>query len=772
MSTDKTLLETSGPAALAAVVLVLGALGWLALGAVRLPAPSPANAPATQFSAQRAFAHVQALTSAPRPIASPANAQARQYIVQQLRALGLEPEVQTTTVQKKSVDPWSNVHVTLAVVHNIVVHKAGAAPDHAQRPALLLATHYDSGERTLGAAGGGASVAAMLETLRALQAAAPLANDVLVLFADGEKTGALGAQGFVEEHPWARRAGLVLKFDNAGNRGPFVLYDSSGADSATIGGWARSVPQAHGSSLMREVYKLMPNALDMGPLARLDAPLLQFANVEGKLGELGSLDTPDRLDRAMLQHEGDTMLGLARHFGQVPLAHNAGDGRVYFSMPGLGVFHYSAELVWPFTRLACLLLVGVCCLAVQRRRADPIQLAQGTFGFALIAGALAAGAWLLWQNVPMLHTAYHPLAIEPGAYEHCFLLGFAALGSGLFIFLQRRLQQRIGTAAAALGALLCMTVALVAVSWRMPGASYLLAWPLFAAMAMVAALFSRRVAALPLSRKLPLLLAGVAPGVIMIVPVVRETFTALTPQRMNLPIALLTLLLGLSIVLLASVARRCAVRGLALAGLGCLAVAGSASPYRGELPQPNRVVYYKDMPTWRAWWLMPPVQLDGWTRQIFPNAIEPNRFVDVFGWDSDELWHAPAPRTDVAFPYTEMLKNEEEPHRHVEFVVQSKNRAPNMELWIEGAKPVRTSVNGRVLTDEKSRHWALSLYGMEGQRLHFAIDLESNPTFQVRVQERIPGLPERELPPRPATARPVLTPMTGTTIAADTLWFR
>jgi hypothetical protein len=40
----------------------------------------------------------------------------------------------------------------------------------------------------------------------------------------------------------------------------------------------------------------------------------------------------------------------------------------------------------------------------------------------------------------------------------------------------------------------------------------------------------------------------------------------------------------------------------------------------------------------------------------------------------------------------------------------------------------------------------------------------------VYVQERIPGLPERDLPPRPSGLPPLL-PLTGTTVSADVLRF-
>ena len=94
-------------------------------------------------------------------------------------------------------------------------------------------------------------------------------------------------------------------------------------------------------------------------------------------------------------------------------------------------------------------------------------------------------------------------------------------------------------------------------------------------------------------------------------------------------------------------------------------------------------------------------------------------------------------------------------------------------MWIERGKPVRTAVNGRQLTGEKSRNWAMSLYGMEDQPLRFAIDMESgSANFSVRVQEKMPGLPAGAIAPRPAALKPALTPLTAVTIASDTLLFR
>jgi len=61
------------------------------------PAPVPASAPATAFSAERAFAHVREIAQRPHPAGSADNARVRDYVVRQLHALGLEPQIQEAT---------------------------------------------------------------------------------------------------------------------------------------------------------------------------------------------------------------------------------------------------------------------------------------------------------------------------------------------------------------------------------------------------------------------------------------------------------------------------------------------------------------------------------------------------------------------------------------------------------------------------------------------------------------------------------------------------
>ena len=760
------------PAGIAAALLFVFVIAWLALRQQDAPRPPPApvDAPAAQFSAGRALAHLAVLAQTPRPIASDANRRARGYIVEQLRALGLDPQVQRATVQKNYVDYNANYEAIVGVVHNVLVRLPGTNPDRLRRPALLVAVHYDSAPASVGAAKG-APAAALLEMLRALRMGPRLANDVIVLFADGERAGGLGMQAFAEQHPWPRDVGLALRFDAGGSGGPLVLYNARGANVATIDAWRRAAPGVRGSSLMHEIHQLAPGALRIGALDRLDAPILQFANTGLPLDRDGERDSLARLDASTVQQTGKAMLRLVRQFGMRALDPRLARPQVYVELPFGAMVHYSGEVVWPLARLTCLLLFGAACLAWQRAGLRYVPFLQAAFVVPAIAVALGVGAWQLWMHVPDLHRVWNPAAPQSARHALYYLLGVCALAAAVFIVAQRRLQRLTGTTAAALAALVALTLVLLLTSWLAPGASYLVAWPLIAALACFAALHARRIAAWPPNARLALLLAGSAPAILLVLPALRDSFLVLSPQRMNLPVAMLALLLGVSTVLLALHARRYVARALLLAGLGSLALAGTAEEFEETPPvRANRLVYYKDMPTWDAYWLKPAGPLDAWERRLFANLSRPHYFVNVFGWEKPEQWYAWAPRTGLEFPFIRILRNGKAPDRHADFTLVSKNRAPEIRLEVIGARALRTTMSGRVLTDKEAKTLKIVVYGMEDELLHFRIDVLGNPIFGVRVEEIVPGLPEHLLPPRPVDAAPLI-PLSGTSVSADTLWF-
>src|SRR6187551_450051 len=198
----------------AAGIIVLCAL--LVRDASQPPAPIAASAPATEFSAERALAHVREIAQRPHPAGSPDNARVREYLLAQLRALGLQPQVQEATGVGAR-------YPRAGQVRNVVARMPGRTPGGL---AVVLMAHYDGVAGGPAAGDDAAGTAAVLETLRALRAGPPLAHDVMVVITDGEEAGLLGAAAFVREHPWARDVGVTLNFEARGTSGRSYMFET------------------------------------------------------------------------------------------------------------------------------------------------------------------------------------------------------------------------------------------------------------------------------------------------------------------------------------------------------------------------------------------------------------------------------------------------------------------------------------------------------------------------------------------------------------------
>lgn len=719
---------------------VLAILGWMALAQPAPPEPKVQIA-AGSWSA-RVQEHVRVLGGAPRSIATEGNARARTYLLAELRAMGLAPTVQRATVRKSVVYYFGAIHNTVGVVHNVVARIPGSAPDAGRRPALLLTAHYDSGNAVRDTARGAANMAALLETARSLRAAPP-ANDVVLLFADGHHVGALGAKGFVEQHPLAPNIGLALKFDPAGDAG-LRMVETSDAGGAALAGWMRAAPELRGSSLETTLARMLNDAPHVGPLAALDAPVLLFA---------GGEHDPQQL--------GDAMLRLAQAYGDTPLTRGTQTAAAYFSLPIVGLVQHAAWLTWAPAILSCLMLG----FAWRRQfGADgAVEAAQGVFGVCFLLLVVRVGSWTWREEI-----AAAGLAGEQRLPLMVMMVAACVFVAGLYLF-----RRSVGAAAMVLGALAWPALTLLLVVVFLPGAAYVLAWPLAAALAAFLALQSRWGRRQAFALRLLILVAGLAPAAALFPPALRDAWLLLAPHHMYLPPMLMALpmLCFASLLLVLSIAPAVGAV-LALLAASCFALPGQAAPRAALAPASDgleRLVYYKDANTWRAYWLLPEQPLDDWRRQLFPGR-QPTIFVEVFGWNSPRQWYAEAPRDDaIAFPECFALLNTVGKVRRGTFTVRSKNRAPHIELRMSGAKALRSRLDGVPLTS-KEAPWLLSLYGMEDRVLHFEIESAPDEIFAITVQERMPGLPQHLLPSRDEDA-PYLREQSGMTMSTDILRF-
>ncbi len=359
------------------------------------PAPLPKSAPESEFSAHRAFEHVRQIATEPHPAGSPANDRVRDYIMDQIRELGMEPVIQRD---------WSTrAPGQASLVENVLVRLPGTTGPEAG--AVGLVAHYDSVAFGPGAADDTAGVAALLEAMRALvRSGAPLRNDIIFIFTDGEEgriagqAGLRGAWAFANRHPWAKDLRVVLNFDCRGTQGPSYMYECSEPEGWLIRQMRLSGVRAVATSVMVEVYRRMPVASDLTMFLDRGIPGLNFAFVNGLARYHTALDAPEYLSLRSLQHHGEYALKLARQLGSVPLDHVASGGRrVFFHFPGVRLVSYGMALVWPFTLLALALYGMALAWGIRRGRGAGAALLQAAaLAWGTLLGGAVAGALVFW----------------------------------------------------------------------------------------------------------------------------------------------------------------------------------------------------------------------------------------------------------------------------------------------------------------------------------------------------------------------------------------
>src|ERR1043166_886463 len=361
--------------------------------ASRPPGAVAENAPLTVFSAERAMKHVVAIAQRPHPVGSAEHDRVRDYLVAQLRNLGLDPQIQTAAgVGTRSADAGR--------VQNVLARMPGR---QSGGPAVLLVAHYDSVEAAPGAADDGAGIAAILETVRALRAGAPLLHDVIVLFTDGEEPGLLGAAVFGREHAWAKDVAMALNFEARGTTGRSLMFETGPGNLDTVR-VLRTVPGVTAGSVFTTIYRTMPNDTDLSELALLGMPALNFAFGDGADRYHTSRDDIDHLDTGSLQHHGQQALALTRAFGDGPLPRPRTGDAVFFDLPTVGLVVYSEK--WAMLLALVAAALAVIVIIRSRRKStrfgsDVVLGAAATIGAVVLSGAAAYLAGLM---LSLLHT--------------------------------------------------------------------------------------------------------------------------------------------------------------------------------------------------------------------------------------------------------------------------------------------------------------------------------------------------------------------------------
>lgn len=730
---------------LTATVLAVAAWCWVfllagaAIFALKAPDTVPADAPQNEFSAQRALAHVRAVARVPHPIGTNANVEARQYLVDQLSALGLNPQIFTAVgINNES---WALV---AGRTNDIVGRLYGTASSGA----ILLMAHYDSVSSGPGAADDASGVAAILEGLRALKEGPRLKNDLIVLITDGEEPGLLGAESFVVSHPWMKDVGLLMNFEARGNHGPSMLFETSANNAALLNEVARTAPYPVASSLFYSLYKVLPNDTDFTPFRQARIPGLNFA-FGGHLEAYHSrLDTPENLDTASLQHHGSYLVSLVRQFGQMDMKNlkmETGDD-TFFDLFGANLITYSERWVLIGQIAVTFLLVAVVASCVQRAEVSPGRFFRATAASLLmlvvIPGIMALAGWLL-----LLILSGRMLLGDTPA--NSFLLnGLVLLGIATGSVVLARLRRRFRLEELSLAGLTLVCILSWAFALLLPAGHYLLFWPLSLAICgfLVLAILRRG----SLKNQAVASLPAVVSTVLLFAPVAYLLYVFLTLSLLS--IAAAGLLLGLFFLICVPFANiavpqrpwRTILLPLFVATAACLAVGILQSNFSSRHPRPDHLLYSLNADDHTAVWISDDSALDGYTAQFLGKAPRREPVPNYLAGSLRIPFSASAPAIDLQPPISEIMANEEKGDIHrLRINVRSQRDADFMAVRFDpSVKPVSIEVSGRNVRPQPGQSGLfMLLYGMDAQGADLDLMFHAPAGVSFWVSDYSAGLP-------------------------------
>lgn len=691
------------------------------------PPPLPAAAPPDQFSAERAIRHVEAACLRPHPTGSAENARVRQYIADTITSFGYTPILQDTTVVRSLPGVTERIGDSVANIRNVLVRIPGTA---GTKQAVLYMAHYDSTVWGPGAADDWAGCATLLESLRALRAAKPVANDLIFLFTDAEEGGLKGAYAFAKHHPWIHDVALVVNFDVRGTAGPAYMYETGPDNGPLIDHFIRASTHPVANSFMSEIYYRMGVNSDYNVPRKIGLPGLNSAFIRNIAYYHTQNDTPAHLDRASLQHFGYNALDFARYFGNIPLAGLQGPNAIYFNAFGYVMVHYPASWA-PWLTFAALALLLLTLRAAPTAVSAFFQLLAAIIAALLTAAAVSYSAW----RALGYYAVYH---------NDILLIASLLTAAAAFLYTISLFESRSGWHRLLSAAHILWAAALLYVTFAFPGATFAFLWPLvFSTAALLLHALRPHLYLFALSA-LPILLLGVP-----FVYAFNDAFTALLSPITVLWAALLSAFL---LPLLSPLAQHRAIAlAMATAGIALAAYAILTHSFNPQTPEFGSISYALDLPAGKAWWLSRANKLNAWEETFFPNPARAQASEFRPG-DAESYWKAPAPIVEITPAQWSVLSDVTSgPRRQLTLQLLSPSAAPRLDIYLPPDIEVfRAQVNGR--TYGAGKQWRLSYNGFGPEPATLELELPSAVQPTLTVIESFDGLPNfPQMVPMPAS---------------------
>lgn len=591
-----------------AVLIIILTVYWSFYTILPSATSSKKEISATEFSIDNALYHLKNISQKPHHTGSEEHKNVQNYLVQELLKLNLKPEIQYQTAINKK---WRAATTTENIIAKIKGTENGKA--------LLLLTHYDSNPHSsLGASDAGSGVVTILEGIRAYLAANKTPkNDIIILFSDAEELGLLGAQAFVENHPWAKDVGLVLNFEARGSGGSsYMLMETNGKNKTLLTEFLNANPNyPAANSLMYGVYKKLPNDTDLTVFREKgNINGFNFAFIDDHFDYHTEQDSYERLNRETLLHQADYFTTSLNYFANADLTNlNSDTDYIYVNFPFTKLLTYPFSWVLPMLIIAFLLFIVLVVVGIYNKKMTVMGLLKGFIPYLVSLVLCIVISYGLWQLLLIIHPQYTDILHGFTYNGYQYIIAFVLLNLWILFKVYNKLKE-----AKAIDLLIApITFGLVInvlIYMNLPGAGFFII-PVFASLFILAILLFMNIN--KASRAALFAIISI-PTIYMIAPMIQLFPVALGLKTLFISAILLVFLFGLMLPVFYQEKTKNGWQTLTgFLTLLFFAYATFDSGFSIEKKKPNSLVFIQNSDTNTSYWASHNKTLDGYTKQYF-----------------------------------------------------------------------------------------------------------------------------------------------------------
>jgi hypothetical protein len=595
------------------VLIILGVTYW-SFYDVKPNLSNKKTTSKTDFSLDNALYHLKNISDKAHYVGTEEHKEVQNYIVDALHKMGLETEIQTQTAINKK---W----IAATTTENILTRIKGSE----NGKAVMLLTHYDSNPHSSkGASDAGSGVVTILEGIRAYLAKNETPkNDIIILISDAEEIGLLGAQAFVDEHPWTKDIGLVLNFEARGSGGPsYMLMETNGKNSTLLAEFLAAKPNfPAANSLMYSIYKKLPNDTDL-TVFREDANIngFNFAFIGNHFDYHTAQDTYERLDRETLLHQADYFTTSLNYFANSNLENlNSDEDFVYVNFPFLKLLTYPFSWVMPMLIIAVVLFIVLLFFGFSLHKITLKGSLKGFIPF-LIGIILCGGiSYYLWELLKVIHPQYQDILHGFTYNGYTYILAFVCLNLWIVLKVYSYFRKEEKTTNLLVAPIFIWLIINFLISGSLKGAGFF-SIPVFSALFILAISVFMDLEAR--SKRILFTILSI-PTIYIFAPMIKMFPVGLGLKNLFISGVLIALIFGLMVL---SFYQKKAKWLLKLCGIFALIFFGYASYTSGfsvDHKKPNSIVYIQNDDNKTAYFGTYNTTLDIYTKQIFDaNAIK------------------------------------------------------------------------------------------------------------------------------------------------------